>query len=43
VGEHKEKADQVQIGSFFAPFVIFVVKNQAKFGTAAKKLTGLGS
>jgi hypothetical protein len=33
VGEHKEKAAQVQIGSFFAFFVISVVKNQATFGT----------
>ena len=33
VGEHREKADQAQIGSFFAFFVISVVKIQAAFGT----------
>ncbi|MFZ2521475.1 MAG: hypothetical protein WA089_22470, partial [Anaerolineae bacterium] len=35
VGEHKETADQAQIGNFSAFFVISVVKNQATFGTAA--------
>ncbi|MFZ1269297.1 MAG: hypothetical protein WAU95_22780, partial [Anaerolineae bacterium] len=34
VGEHKETADQAQIGNFSAFFVISVVKNQATFGTA---------
>ena len=33
VGEHKEKTDQAQFGRSFALFVIFVVKNQATFGT----------
>ncbi|MFZ1401721.1 MAG: hypothetical protein WAW03_01405, partial [Anaerolineae bacterium] len=33
--EHKETADQTQIGNLSAFFVISVVKNQATFGTAA--------
>ncbi|MFZ1265549.1 MAG: hypothetical protein WAW03_10700, partial [Anaerolineae bacterium] len=38
--EHKETADQTQIGNFSAFFVISVVKNQATFGTAANRQGG---